>query len=116
MSAPGTKDLDTWNEVCLGPIEAIPLGEGRAFVVGDTAIAVFRPRDGSLYATQNRCPHLDGPLADGLLGAGSVLCPLHAYRFDLQTGACGNDPACRIRTFPVRAQEGTLFLTVEQSE
>ena len=48
----------------LGPVQAIPLGEGRAFAVGDTQVAVFRLRDG-LRATQAVCPHAGGPLADG---------------------------------------------------
>lgn len=102
------------DEVCLGSVEAIPLGEGRAFVVGDLAVAVFRQRDGTLYASQNECPHLGGPLADGLIGSGAVLCPLHAYRFDLRSGACANDPACTIRTFPVREEGGTIRVRMEE--
>ena len=50
----------------LGPVEAIPVGEGRAFVVGGEQIAVFRLRAGaSLRATQALCPHTGGPLDDG---------------------------------------------------
>jgi nitrite reductase/ring-hydroxylating ferredoxin subunit len=30
-----------------------------------------------------------------------VICPLHAYRFQLKTGACSTDPALRARTFQV---------------
>ena len=41
----------------LGSIEKIALGQGRCFIVGGEEIAVFRQRDGHLFATQNRCPH-----------------------------------------------------------
>ena len=34
----------------LGPVDQIPLGEGRAFLVGDEPVAVFRPRSGGLHA------------------------------------------------------------------
>lgn len=103
-------------EFCLGSVAAIPLGEGRAFEVGGVTVAVFRQRDGAMYATQNHCPHRDGPLADGLIGCGTVICPLHAYQFDLQTGACANDSACAIRTYPVRQQDGRLFVVVSAEE
>ena len=70
----------------LGPIERIPLGEGRTFAVADREIAVFRLRGGDVHATQARCPHRDGRLADGLLGGCTLICPLHGYKFDVATG------------------------------
>lgn len=72
----------------LGPVEQIPLGEGRAFLVGDEPVAVFRPRSGGLHALRAICPHRGGPLADGLVDAELVMCPLHDHRFRLTTGAC----------------------------
>jgi nitrite reductase (NADH) small subunit len=68
-------------------VEDIPWGEGRAFAVGDEQIAVFRLRDGSLRALGAVCPHRGGPLADGLVDADVVVCPLHGYIYDLSTGA-----------------------------
>lgn len=70
----------------LGPVEQIPLGEGRTFTVAGYTIAVFRLREGSVAATQAECPHRGGPLADGIVGMDSVVCPLHAQRFTLLTG------------------------------
>src|SRR5262245_62797293 len=74
-------------EVTLGSVQAIPGGEGRTFDVGTRRIAVFRTRQGEVFATQALCPHRGGPLADGLLGGTTVVCPLHAWKFDLMTGA-----------------------------
>ncbi len=88
--------------VTLGPVQAIPEGEGRAFVVGSRRLAVFRSRTGQLYATQAECPHRGGQLADGLLGGHTLICPLHSVKFDLTTGEAA-DGSCRLRTFPVRA-------------
>src|SRR5438128_1075728 len=70
----------------VGRIEEIPLGEGRAFVAGETPVAVFRLRDGSLHATQAACPHAGGPLADGQTDAGVLVCPLHLYAFRWRDG------------------------------
>lgn len=70
----------------LGRLAQIPLGEGRTFEVDGRLVAIFRPREGGVYATQARCPHRAGPLADGLVGRATVVCPLHEWRFDLVSG------------------------------
>jgi nitrite reductase (NADH) small subunit len=88
-------------EVTLGSVESIPEGEGRSFVVGSRRIAVFRSRQGGIFATQAECPHRGGPLADGLVGGRTLICPLHSWRFDLATGQSG-DGACKLRTYPAR--------------
>lgn len=74
------------SEVTLGPVDQIPVGEGRAYAVGGRQIAVFRLRDGSLRALDAVCPHRGGPLADGLADDRVVICPLHNYTYDLATG------------------------------
>ena len=97
--------------VPLGRVDAIPLGQGRTYVVDGCAIAVFRQRDEQLFATQNACPHRGGSLADGIIGAGKVICPLHARQFDLNTGASGEGD-CAVQTYPVRVEGGEIILTL----
>jgi nitrite reductase (NADH) small subunit len=91
---------------CVGSVEAIPLGQGRRFVLEGEAVAVFRGRDGALFATQALCPHRQGPLADGIVGGGRVFCPLHAIDFDLATGAPRSGTCGHLRTHPVSLDEG----------
>jgi nitrite reductase (NADH) small subunit len=87
-----TAALVATRSVALGSLWQIPLGEGRVFTVGERSFAVFRARDGGVHATDPFCPHRQGPLADGLVGAGTVTCPFHGFRFDLRTGcAIGHD-------------------------
>lgn len=88
-------------EVTLAPIEAIPEGEGRTFQIGAERVAVFRDRDGSVFATQATCPHRGGPLADGLLGGGALICPLHSLKFDLKSGRSENGE-CSLKVYPAR--------------
>jgi nitrite reductase (NADH) small subunit len=90
--------------VTLGPLSAIPEGEGRTFEVDGRRLAVFRARDGSLFATQAECPHRNGPLADGLLGGGTLICPLHALKFDLTTGKALNGD-CALQTYATSLTE-----------
>jgi nitrite reductase (NADH) small subunit len=101
-------------QIALGPATAIPKGEGRVFRVGDVRIAVFRSRDGSVYATQADCPHRGGPLADGLVGGTTLVCPLHEWSFDLLTGMALSG-SCGIRTYPItHSEDGALLLTIEE--
>ena len=100
-------------EVIIGPLSLIPIGEGRRFDVRGTAVAVFHTRAGRVFATQADCPHLGGPLADGLVGGSTLICPLHERAFDLVTGA-GSGQSCALRTYPVRiTQDGTIGLRMQ---
>ena len=49
----------------LGPVDQIPIGEGRAFGVDGEQVAVFRLRSGAVHAVSAVCPHKGGPIADG---------------------------------------------------
>jgi nitrite reductase (NADH) small subunit len=64
----------------------IPPGEGRSFDIGGHKVAIFRTRSCEVFALQANCPHRGGPLADGLVGGTTVVCPLHERAFDLRTG------------------------------
>ncbi len=93
----------------LGPVTQIPPGEGRSFLVGDIDVAVFRTREGKLYATQARCPHRGGPLADGLTDGATVVCPLHDRIFSLASGeGIGNE--CSITIYPVIVSNDLIVL------
>ena len=97
----------------LGAADRIPIGEGREFEVEGELIAVFRARDGGVFGTQARCPHRDGHLADGVIGGGLVVCPLHTFRFEMATGEpVGNDcPA--LKTYRVTInEEGEIVMSL----
>jgi nitrite reductase (NADH) small subunit len=100
-------------EVTLGPVSAIPEGEGRTFAIGSLRLAIFRARDGAVFATQADCPHKNGPLADGLLGSGTLICPLHSLKFDLASGKAINGD-CSLKTYPLRlSAHGQLVVDLD---
>ena len=107
--------LDT-TRIRLGPSSQVPMGEGRLFAVAGRTVAVFRLRDGQWRATDPWCTHKGGPLADGLVGAGTVTCPFHGYRFDLATGCAVGHDCPPIGTYPVSLDAaGDLHLHLEGS-
>jgi nitrite reductase (NADH) small subunit len=98
------------SEIRLGPLGIIPPGEGRVYSVDGEKIAVFRTRGGEIYAVQAECPHRGGPLADGLVGGSTLICPLHAWKFDLKTGQALFGE-CGLKTFPVSVDKaGQIIL------
>lgn len=102
------------SEFKLCPVSAIPPGEGRNFDALGTQIAVFRARSGGVFAVQATCPHRGGPLADGLLGGTTLICPLHTWKFDVSTGdVLFGD--CGIKTYPVQVDEfGQIVVNLEK--
>jgi nitrite reductase (NADH) small subunit len=97
--------------ISLGRISLIPRGQGRCFSIGRFRIAVFRQRDDTIFALHNACPHQGGPLADGIIGAGMVVCPLHTHRFRLADGS-GVDTTLSARTFAVEIRDGCVFVQI----
>lgn len=100
-------------EVLLGAVDQIPTGEGRTFSVNGLEIAVFHTPEGAVYATQAYCPHLHGPLADGLVGGTTLMCPLHDRTFDLKTGCGTSHEHLGLCTYPTRVEGGQIWLQPE---
>ena len=91
----------------------IPVREGRVTVVRGRHIAIFNVGDRFL-AVENRCPHRGGPLSEGIVSGTTLVCPLHAWKIDLQSGQVAN-PAnlvpC-VATFPTRVADGIVELQI----
>jgi nitrite reductase (NADH) small subunit len=102
---------DTKKWVCVTHGQNIPLREGRAVRTGGREIAIFNLGDRFL-ALDNRCPHKAGPLADGIVSGTTVVCPLHAWKLDLETGkgVSSVSAASCVETFRVRVDQGVIWL------
>jgi len=89
------------------------VGEGQARVVevDGRSIAVFKV-SGQFYAIDNVCPHRGGPLGEGDVEGKIVVCPWHAWRWDVTTGANANNPAVRVACYPVTVEGGTIFVAL----
>jgi nitrite reductase (NADH) small subunit len=54
------------------------------------------------------CPHEGGPLGEGIIEGSRVVCPWHAYAFDLRTGVTENDPDLRAEVIESTIENGEL--------
>lgn len=94
------------------PIGDLEEDSPRLFDIGGWAILICRDAE-NVYAVENRCSHLDEPLACGKMKWGWIACPAHGARFDLSTGEPMNRPATSpIRTFPVRIVAGMIEVAI----
>jgi len=100
---------DNW--VRIAAAGEIPPGEGRVVEAAGRSLAVFNV-DGAYYALDNACSHRGGPLGEGDLEGTVVVCPWHAWRWDVTSGANVNNPAVRMACFAVRVQDGAIFVAL----
>jgi len=97
--------------------DSIPLREGRQAVIGGREVALFNLGDRFL-AVDNRCPHRGGPLADGIVTSGAVVCPLHAWRVSLETGGVQRpaaETAC-VRTYATKVESEIVWIEVPAAD
>lgn len=89
----------------------IPLREGRAMQLGAREIAIFNLGERFL-AVASRCPHKNGPLAEGIISGQTVVCPLHAWKINLETGSVASpaDILACVETYPVRVEDGIVLV------
>ena len=92
-------------------IDDVVDGELRAFAVSGVTWPVIVTRiDGELVAVPGVCPHEDVALAGGELRGHTLICPGHAYAFDLHTGRCRHDAALELRRYPITLVGGALWV------
>src|ERR1043165_4685528 len=91
----------TWVEIELPDID---VGRITTVVAGGRALCVTRTADG-WGVLDNRCPHQGGPLGDGQLENGFVICPWHAYEYDPSTGTPPSGFADAATAYATRARD-----------
>ena len=72
-------------------------------------VAVFR-YDGRVSAISSVCQHQNGPLGEGRIVNGCVVCPWHGYEYKPDTGASPPPFAEKVPTFSVRVLGGRVFV------
>ena len=96
-----------WHEVDLADLA---VDQVTALVVGGRAVCLVRTERG-IGALDNRCPHQGGPLGEGTIEDGWLICPWHGYEYDPITGQPpdgGYDDAAT--PYAVEERDGGVFV------
>jgi nitrite reductase (NADH) small subunit len=95
-----------------GSVSEIPPGTAREVAVGGKPVALYNV-DGTFYATHNICLHRGGPLGQGMLDGCIVMCPWHAWTWDVTTGENASNPILKIETYPVKVEGEDVLVKVD---
>jgi nitrite reductase/ring-hydroxylating ferredoxin subunit len=88
-----------------------PPGEAREFACGDKMICIANI-DGTLSAMDNVCIHRGGPLGQGVVMGGKVICPWHGWEYDPKTGEVSHNPAAKVAVYPIKVEGDNVMVEV----
>src|SRR3954467_12925360 len=97
-----------------------PENGGACVKYKDLQVAVFNfSRRNEWYACQNMCPHkMQMALSRGMIGSHDnepkVACPFHKKTFSLKSGACLNAEEHSIKVYPVKVEDGFVYIGINQ--
>jgi len=112
-----TQETINWLAACR--VEDAVENGGVCVKYGNEQIALFYfTRRNEWYATQNECPHRKQmALSRGMIGSTTeepkVACPFHKKTFSLVTGECLSGDECSIKTYPVKVENGTVYIGLQ---
>ena len=87
-------------------------GELRECVTGDGDFCVARI-NGQIAVLNNVCPHQEGPLAEGAIEDGRIVCPWHGWSFDPKSGEEKFNPSEHAKVYESRIENGELSVVLE---
>jgi len=94
-----------------GLVADLAPGQVREVFAGARPYAVCN-FEGTICALDGVCIHEGGPLGEGQLEGSHLVCPYHLWEFDCRTGEYDRDPALRVATYPVRVEDGRIWIEV----
>ena len=88
-----------------------------AVIFAGEPIVLVRPKQGEVFALENRCAHRQVPLSLGVVRGERLQCHYHCWTYD-RSGACVNVPYLDegkqlpngVKSYPVREAYGFLFV------
>jgi len=96
------------------PIPDIPL-TGKPFIkkvkAGGKTLCLVSVDD-KVYALGAKCPHAGGDLTQGWCKEGKLICPLHRYSFNLETGKGSEGQNDYIESYPVEIKDGIIHVGI----
>lgn len=86
-------------------------GEAKEFSCAGKTLCVARI-NGTITAIDNVCLHEGGPLAEGVIENGKIVCPWHGWEYDLQTGQTGDNPSDKVEVYPIKIENGDVLVDI----
>ncbi len=93
-------------------LDAVPPGTMREVSIAGTSVAIANV-SGKVRAFNNICLHEGGPLCEGTLTGQNVVCPWHAWEYDVETGKIVGNSEIGVEIYPVEVRDGDIFVDID---
>ena len=96
-------------------VEELPFADNQVAVVEvqGKKICVGRYKE-QLYGFAYKCPHASGIMADGYIDAlGNIVCPVHRYKFSLQTGRNTSGEGYFLKRWEIDVKESGVYILMQ---
>jgi nitrite reductase (NADH) small subunit len=67
---------------------------------------------GAYSAMDNVCLHRGGPLGEGMIENGKVVCPWHGWAWDPKTGEAAHNANAKVAVYPLKIEDGQVLIEV----
>ena len=81
----------------------------KEFSCGNREICIANV-NGTYSAMDNVCLHQGGPLGQGTIEGGKVVCPWHGWAWDPTTGAAAHNPNAKLSVYPIKIENGDVLI------
>lgn len=102
--------MATWIKITT--IDEVPSMGARKVIVDGVEIAIFKTKDGNIFALKNSCPHKAGKLSEGLVHDHIVTCPLHNADIGLETGEAFGEKYSCAKTYKSKVEDDIIYLEI----
>ena len=82
--------------------------QAKEFSCGDKLVCVANV-NGEISAMENTCLHRGGPLGQGVISGGKVVCPWHGWAWDPKTGEAV-PPGAKVAVYAVKIEGGDVLI------
>ena len=93
-------------------ISDLPKQIGKEVQVNHNAIALFHLSNGDVHAIASKCPHTNGPLAEGIVAGEYVFCPLQNWKVSLVTGEVQKPDEGLATIYKTEVIDGYVYIEV----
>lgn len=83
----------------------------KEFSCGNKEICIANV-NGSYSAMDNVCLHQGGPLGQGMIENGKVVCPWHGWAYDPKTGAVDHNANAKVAIYPLKIENGDVLIDI----
>ncbi len=71
--------------------------------------------EGEFFVVQNYCPHAGGVLSGGWCKNGHLICPIHRWEYNLQTGRGAEGQGDYINKYPVELRADGIYVGFKEN-